>query len=255
MMIDEWGTQHARRLLFLPGAFSDPRWYTPTLETLARQWHTVAVTYDGYHEPFESSFTSVEQTAASVTAALVERGIEEVDVVYGLSLGGAVAHLIHACDRLRIGTLVLDAAIAPYRLPRWLTRLILLRDLAGFALLRRSTTVMKLAFPPERWLYPWEDEDSYGESAAFLARLTGETVRRCFDSVNNYAVPGVLPRRETRLHYIYGDREARARASDIAYFREAYPEITVTAIPDRDHGELATIGYREFAGVLEGLAR
>ncbi|MDO5734783.1 MAG: alpha/beta hydrolase [Eubacteriales bacterium] len=255
MIIREYGSQNSQKLLFLPGAFSDYDWYLPCIEALSENWHVFAVAYDGYHEPYEQSFTSVEDQAKRILDYFEEQNIEQLDLVYGLSLGGSVANLVYAYDRVKITTLVIDAGISPYDYPYFLTRLILLRDVLGVRMMRHSKLLVKLAFPPERWLYPWEDEDSYAETLVFMKRLSNKSIRNCFHSANNYEMPELMPKNDTKIYYIYGDLEAKSRAGDIKFFRKTYPQAEFREIPNREHGELVTIGYLDFIQLIDEITK
>ncbi|MDO5714860.1 MAG: alpha/beta hydrolase, partial [Tissierellia bacterium] len=91
MVIKEYGREHDKKLLFLPGAFSNDSWYFPILELFGERWHTFVVIYDGYHEPYEKSFVGVEDSANKIVDFFKRRDIHGFDMVYGLSMGGAIA--------------------------------------------------------------------------------------------------------------------------------------------------------------------
>ncbi|MDO5715730.1 MAG: alpha/beta hydrolase, partial [Tissierellia bacterium] len=91
MIIKEYAMEHKKKLLFLPGAFSHDSWYSPCINLLSKKWHTFVVIYDGYHEPYEKSFVSVEDTAKEIVNFFQRKDIHGFDMVYGLSMGGAIA--------------------------------------------------------------------------------------------------------------------------------------------------------------------
>ncbi|MDO5718990.1 MAG: alpha/beta hydrolase [Tissierellia bacterium] len=254
MYIKEYGIENEKKMLFLPGAFSDYSWYIPVVELLSEQWHIFLVIYDGYHEPYEKSFISVEHTIDEIIDFIEKKYDQEFDIVYGLSMGGAIANLIYAYDRLKINTLIIDGGVSPYRLPYILTRLILMRDILGMKILRSSKKIMKMAFPPDRWLYPWEDEEeAYDESIRFMNRLSHDTIKNCFDSCNNYTMPDELPKNDTKIYLLYGELERKDMALDIKYFRKIYPKAIYEEFADTDHGELSTIKYKEFMKFISSI--
>ncbi|MDO5755283.1 MAG: alpha/beta hydrolase [Tissierellia bacterium] len=251
MQIKEYGCGNEKTMLFLPGAFSNYSWYLPAIQALSKTWHVYLVVYDGYHEPFDQSFQSVEKSAENIIGFFKEKKIHDLDLVYGLSLGGSTANLIYAFDQLRIKYLVIDGGIAPYELPYFVTRLILFRDVLGIKMIRRNTKLIKMAFSPDRWLYPWEDETSYEETKSFLNKLSDDTIKNCFDSCNNYKMPDPLPVNDTKIYYLYGELEKKARAFDIDYFHKIYPQARFRAFHDMEHGELSTIQYEKFLSVID----
>ncbi|MDO5714707.1 MAG: hypothetical protein Q4Q07_09775 [Tissierellia bacterium] len=252
MLIQELGMNNKKKALFFPGGFTDFNWYKPIMELLSERWHTFGVMYDGYYEPFEHSFTSVEDIAHNVLDYFKQKEIVDFDLVYGFCMGGSMANLVYASNQLHIKTLIIDAGISPYELPHFLTRLILLRDVLGIKIVRSSKKLLKMVYSPDRWLYPWEEEEeAYDEIQNFMKKLSNETIRNGFDSTNNYKMPKTLPHNNTKMYYLYGDLEKKERAWDIDYFRKTYPQMSFKEMENREHGELVTIGYQECIKVID----
>lgn len=252
MLIKEFGVENKKKLLFLPGAFTDYISYIKAVELLSEKWHVFLVVYDGHYEPFENSFTTLEDIAERLS----KTDIVKFDLVYGFCMGGAIANLLYSYDQFKIDTLIIDAGISPYQLPHILTRLILLRDVLGIKMIRRSKKLVKIAFPPERWLYPWEkEEEVYSEIIAFLNRLTNETIRNCFDSTNNYNMPKDLPNNDTKIYYLYGELEKKQRDWDIKFFRKTYPQAIFKEFRNREHGELVVMGYKELVKFIDEIVK
>ncbi|MDO5725903.1 MAG: hypothetical protein Q4P29_06370 [Tissierellia bacterium] len=247
MKIKEYGIENKRRLLFLPGSLSDISWYENSIELLKRDFHIFAIIYDGYHKPYNESFETVEKTVNELTEYFKEREIFEFDTVYGLSMGGGIANLLYATDEFKIKNLIMDGGITPYQLPWILTRFILLRDIIGLWLLRRSKRILKAFFPSEHWILEGEDEDEYyDEIHEYLNTISFKTMVNCFDSCNNYSMPKNFPNNETKIYYIYGELEKKERAWDIDYIKKTYPKAAFKEIKNMEHGELSTIRPREF---------
>ncbi|MDO5755284.1 MAG: hypothetical protein Q4P28_03530 [Tissierellia bacterium] len=255
MIIREDGRTHEKKLLFFPGGFSDYQWYRPSIEKLSENYHVFSVIYDGYYEPFEPSFPRVEQLAEKVIRYFEQKNHTNFDIIYGFCLGGSIANLIYASGKIATKTLIVDAGIMPYELPYFITRIILLRDVFGMKILRRSKTLIKTLFPPERWLPPGEgEEEYYDEIYKFLNHLSSDTIKNGFDSCNNYKIPDPLPVNDTKIYYLYGELEKKARAWDMDYFKKIYPDGKLMEIPDCEHGEFCMMKSLAFRDKIKELA-
>lgn len=247
MEIKEYGIKNKKKFLFFPGSMSHYSWYLPAVNLLKEDWHVYILSYDGYDEPYDISFKSVEDTIKKLTEYFKERNILEFDIVYGLSMGGSMANLLYALDEFNINTVIMDGGITPYELPRILTRLILFRDVLMIRILRSSLSLIKKVFSEDRWLIPGEDsEEYYGEIKEYLNKISVETIRNSFDSCNNYDMPEKLPKNDTKFFYIYGEYERKDRDWDIKYIEKIYPNAVFKEIPDCEHGELCAVRPKQF---------
>lgn len=255
MRIIDYGGHERKRLLFFPAAFTDITWYEDTFAQLQKKWHLYVVVYDGYEPPFAKHFTSVEQTVNEVVDACKGLHIDDFDVVYGLSMGGAMANRLHALAVFSIKTLVLDGAITPYQLPKPLCRLILWRDYEGFRLLRKNPRLLQKMFPADHWLAPNEEASAYyAKIQTYMQKLSLTTIWRSFDSCNNYAMPQQMPAGATSIFYLYGAYEKRARAWDRAYIKRIYPQTTFVELANCEHGELAMMQGEHLLQLLKRMA-
>ena len=82
---------------------------------------------------------------------LAQRGIGALWGLYGVSMGGAVALRLLADGKIPVRTCVLDAAITPYRAPRWLTRGFSLRNYLVIHFAQRHLALIRRAFPSQRF--------------------------------------------------------------------------------------------------------
>ena len=128
MRIHEFGTEHEKTVLLLHSACLSWRMFCPAVERLQTQYHLIIPALPAHDPDEKTPYTSVEDIAAEVSGWLAQRGIGALWGLYGVSMGGAVALRLLADGKLPVRTCVLDAAITPYRAPRWLTRGFSLRN-------------------------------------------------------------------------------------------------------------------------------
>ena len=128
MRIHEFGTEHEKTVLLLHSACLSWRMFQPAAERLQTQYHLIIPALPAHDPDEKTPYTSVEAIAAELGDWLEQRGISALWGLYGVSMGGAVALRLLADGKVAVRTCVLDAAITPYRAPRWLTRGFSLRN-------------------------------------------------------------------------------------------------------------------------------
>lgn len=211
-------------------------------EILACSYHVVLVSVPGHDPKTNEEFTSVEQIAEEIEAALIEIGCPSPDMLYGLSMGGGIAIRMLADRRLKIRHAVIDGGITPYELPWFVTRLILIKDFLMTELGKHSRKALSLAFPAE-------DYTQEGVDRMFLTlqHMTKKTIWRVYDSTDNYSMPAVFPALDTVIEYWYGEKEEKERKLDIQYVKKHIPGVRFRKLPGMKHGQYVTTQPEIFA--------
>ena len=248
MTIHEFGEAQGKTLLFFPGSCTPTESYIPVAERLAKKYHVLLVTPDG-HNPLErTDFISVEKTVDVTLSWLQAKGIRHLDAVYGLSFGGGMAIRLLTMQRIPVVRAIIDAGTAPYLYPKWLCKLICIRDFLMAKLCFASLTAMKAAFPPERFATnPKNWKPEYQELRVFLKTFSSRTVWNIFWSANNYKVPKAAPPMETVIQFWVGTEEWGSRFRDLKWYQNYLPQMEVVRIPGMMHGELVTMHPDAFA--------
>ena len=147
MKIYEFGTDHAKTFVMFP-CTAEPWWvFRASAEAMARDYHVYLVMADG-HDETGTEFVSLEKNAADAAKMLRQRSISRIDAMYGVSMGGATAIRFLATENMPVDRAIIDAGITPYPYPRFLCRLIALKDWCMIMLGTKSMTMMKVAAPP-----------------------------------------------------------------------------------------------------------
>ena len=175
---------------------------------------------------------------------LAQRGIGALWGLYGVSMGGAVALRLLADGKIPVRTCVLDAAITPYRAPRWLTRGFSLRNYLVIHFAQRHLALIRRAFPSQ----------SFGQAAVedvctILGRMDRRNVWHVFDSCFNYPLPKQLCT-AARVSYWYGSKEYFQRALDIRHVRRLLPKTVFVPFPNCAHAEFVSGQLEAFAAQL-----
>ena len=248
MNVYEYGAEHPRTLLMFQ-CTAEPWWaLEPAATCLARDFHVFLAAAEGHDPAEQSDFVSVEKYVDDAVRYVKDKGIVRLDAVYGLSMGGACVLRLLAIRALPVEKAIVDAGITPYPYPKWLCRLIAVRDYLMIRLATSSMWMMKLASPPERWTPPGEDPEAHYRKIFEFEKhhYSSKTIWNSFWSANNYAMPDQVPCVGTEIEYWYGEAEQRARKADIAYARRAFPQTTLRRMDGMAHGELAMVYPERF---------
>ena len=246
MVIHEFGNENERVMLMFPCAAEPWDAFEDAAKLLAARYRVVLVTPDG-HTPGEGTdFVSVEKTVDDAVAWLKAHGIVRLDALYGMSMGGGMAMHLLAWDKFPVKRVLIDAGTAPYTYPKWVCKLIGVRDYLEMKLAVRSRRVTEAAFPPERFTPEGCDPvQVYDGVMAFLRTLSNKTIWNVFWSANNYSVPDT-PRGRAELLFWVGADEWSSRFRDLKWARGYFPNMRVRTIPRMMHGEYVMIHPKDF---------
>lgn len=250
MNIYEFGLENDKSLVMIHGACMSWDMFQGSIDALKEDFHIFAVAVPGHDLTTNEEFTTVEDIADRIETELIARGLHEINVLYGLSMGGGFVIRMLADNRLRVDHAVIDAGITPYELPRPITRLILLRDFIMTEWGKHSKKALFLAFPPVKYT-----QEGIDYMYKVMRHMSAKTIWRVFDSTDNYAMPATFPSLDTRIEYWYGQDEKKARKLDIAWVRKHIPDVHFREIQGMDHGQYALMQPKRFAEDLRRIIR
>lgn len=101
-------------MVLLHGLLTPWQIWMPQICAFKDLYNIYAIALNAHTEEAASEFLSVSAEAEEITAFFVNNGIDTIDVLCGLSLGGKIAYEIWKNGRLHISNLVMDGApLAP----------------------------------------------------------------------------------------------------------------------------------------------
>ena len=170
-------------------------------------------------------------------------------VEYGrLSFGGGMVVRFLTTQDIPVDKAIIDAGTAPYRYPKWICKLIGVRDFLMLKLARSSVRLMEMAFPPERFARnPENAKREYEQIQRYLKGYSNRTIWNIFWSANNYAVPKAAPKLDTQIQFWVGTDEWGSRFRDLKWIKQYLPQIEVVKIPNMMHGEFVMMHPEAFA--------
>lgn len=239
MKVYEFGEENTKTFVMFQCA-AEPWWvFKASAEAMAGEYHVYLFIADG-HDEEGTDFVSIEKNVRDAAETLRKKGVSRVDMMYGVSMGGASVIRFLVTEDIPVDKAIIDAGITPYPYPKWVCRLIAVKDWIMMMLGTKSMAFMKLAAPPERWTPKGEEpEEHYRKIFDFEKNhFSSKTIYNVFWSTNNYSMPDPVPSVHTQIEYWYGEEEKKARKNDLAYTRKAYPQTVPREFKGLAHAEL-----------------
>lgn len=247
MTIHEFGTENKRVVVLIHPSLVMWDYFDYVIPLMQDRYHLIIPALPGYDEEVQGDFTSVEKIASELEKWLMEKGLLEIDCIYGCSMGGAIAARFLADNCVKARSAVMDGGITPYQLPWIATRFIAIRDflmvymgkLGGIKLLEKAFTSDEYS----------EEDLKYIEKV--LKFISAKTIWRTFESCNNYDMPEEIRTDCPHIEYWYAKTEEKDRKWDIGYIRTHFPGTEFRVFEDIGHGGLAALKPELLATELE----
>jgi len=254
MKVYEFGKENTKSFVMFQCA-AEPWWvFRASAEEMAKDCHVYLMIADG-HDELGTEFVSLEKYAKDAAVYLKTQGIDRIDAMYGVSMGGAAVIRFLATEDIPVDRAIIDAGITPYPYPRLICRLISVKDWIMVMLGTRSLRMMKLACPPERWTPQGEDpEEHYRALLKFYRQhYSAKTIYNVFWSTDNYSMPVSVPKVDTKIEYWYGEEEKRAREKehDIEFVSKTFPQTVFKEFKGLAHAELVMMFPERFAAEVK----
>lgn len=210
MLLHEFGKENKKTIVMIHGLAMSWDIFLNTIKELENEFHIFAVAVPGFDLDSNNEFTSVENVCSQIEDALIKEGFGEIDILYGLSMGGGIAIRMLADNQIDFKNAIIDAGITPYEMPYIFTRFMLVKDVCTTILGKYSYLLLKLAFPTSKYT-----ETVTRTMYQVLQHMTIRTCVNAYDSTDNYKMPDQFPHIETKIHYWYGANEKKERKLDL----------------------------------------
>lgn len=97
-------------IVLIHGVLTPWQIWTPQITAFKEQYNVYAIALNAHTEDTASDFISVTAEAEEIIQYFIENGIDTINVLCGISLGGKIAHEIWKRGKITIHNLVLDGA-------------------------------------------------------------------------------------------------------------------------------------------------
>lgn len=253
MLFHEFGHENKRMVVLIHPSLVMWDYFEYVIPRMQDRYHLIIPALPGYDEDTSGDFTSVEQVATELADWLIEKGYTEISCIYGCSMGGSIVARFLSDNRVKVQSSVMDGGITPYRLPRFITRLIAIRDFMMVYMGKLGgTRLLEKAFTSDKYA---EDDLKYLHKV--LRFISAKTIWCTFESCNNYDMPKVIQTDCSCVEYWYAKTEEKARKWDIKFIGKHFPQTVFRAFKEVGHGGLAILKpellVSELERVIEGL--
>lgn len=106
MQAIEFGKEHGRKIVLIPGNMMSWRQFNNVIPILEKDFHVIAVSTDGYDE--KSEFTTTEKSAESIDKYIADHLDSHIDLVFGESFGSATAGMMFHRQKVKIDSLIMS---------------------------------------------------------------------------------------------------------------------------------------------------
>ena len=235
MTFHEFGKDNEKIIILIHPSIVMWDYFEYVIPLLERDYHLIVPSLPGYNPDRKDNFTSVEEIASDIEVWLKNRGIKEVECVYGCSMGGSIVTRMLANARVIIKHAVIDGGIAPYKLPWIVTRIIAVKDFLLISLGKvGGIKILEKAFSTDTL-----SEEDIKYAAKVLKMISYKTIWRTFESCNNYSMPMIVKEVCPCIEYWVAEAEVKDRKADISYIKKVFPKTKFRLIKNVGHGGLA----------------
>ena len=232
MRIHTYGEKDAPVIIMLPGSFCNADTMANIITRLERDFHILAVDYNGQYAGSEKPFTSRRGEAEEVIRCLREQSMTSVALVYGQSMGGEMG--MELLSQLKKNGFEVRAAFfdgGPF-----------LRGKTLEEALREPTIVKFSSGKPERY------SNMLGPICRNAAYMSDETLEREADACVTFDFPAMDRDFQKRLTFFYSKEESAwhfcHRKLKKAYPYAQYKLLRPCGISRRAFGGILLLAFR-----------
>ena len=244
MEFHSYGDKANPTLLLLPGLGVSHEIFLPLVQLLKDRFHIVTADIDGFLLGKPSRFTSVDDQAAQVNWYVQEHFDGELDVAYGLSLGGKILSRMMERGDIVISHAIMDAApLLP--LPKWSVGPLRYYQAFNVWTCYHWTGFWRRVFHSHYFDVLLDEVKKVFPSDKTRAVLEG------YKSVYTNKLESISG---PDIHYWYGTLEAFVAKPQVEHLKKLCPDVHVQVFPKSNHGQLLVDHPDEVARRIKELA-
>lgn len=241
MKIHEFGEPGRGNIVIIPGECMPWELFSDAVNELSGRFRVYAVSVPGHDMTSDEEYTSVGDVASRIGLTLARYGVSRIDMLYGFSLGGALALRFIADGSIPVAHAVIDAGTTPRPKQGLLDRLLAPQDPLRRA--KYSRAALDRVFPPQKINAAYADK-----IYLLMQRMSDNTLDRIFRSMRGYELPEKSGFPDCVIEYWYGGEEEERLKDDIAYVSANIPGVILRRIGGMCHGEYVLGCSSQFAG-------
>lgn len=248
MQFHVFGKRQNPRVVLIHGMQTPWQIWTAQVTHFCENYCVIVPALSGHEEEAASEFISLEKEARQIEDYCLQDHGRELYAVCGLSMGGAIAHILWKNQKLRIRNLVMDGApLVPYGglMRKIMTRQYLTITRKSRKRDRRTLENFKKFFLPEKYL------DSFLKIAD---HMDDQTVKNIVSALSRSQLKSGIPVEETNIVYIHGTRanEFLSKKSS-RRLRRLYPKSLIICFKGDAHCQKAIYAPEAWLQAVENV--
>ena len=237
MIVKEFGKEHARTLVLIPGNMMSWRQFEHVIPLLEKDYHVIAVSTDGYDGTGETIFTTASASAEKLEAYIRTELNSRVDLIFGESFGCATAGTLFHRKQVQADALIMSGPqyMSLGIFSGFVTKVI---PRSQFRLYGKIQNRKKLPFLLKLYTRT-DDEALLRQFSAVPENISLETLQNCakeslalYKEIDRYA-----PDPDAKVAVWYGAREPNMKKA-VQKLRRAFPGLEEHPFPGYGHGEI-----------------
>ena len=237
MHVQEFGKENSRKIVLVPGNMMSWRQFEHVIPLLAKDFHVITVSTDGYDGTGETTFTTSAASAEKLEAYIRDHLDSHVDMIFGESFGSATAGTLFHRQRVQADSLILSG-------PQYMS----LGIFNGFVTKVIPHNQYRLYNKIQgRKKLPWllklytriDDESLLAQFSATPKNITLQTLQNCAkEGLQLYRdIDAYAPDPEAKVAVWYGEKEPNMKKA-VKKLRRAFPAMEVHPFEGLGHGEI-----------------
>lgn len=221
MKIHTFGSYTNPKMLLIHGVLTPWQIWSEQIEYFSKSYYVIVPALDAHTVESPSEFNSIAEQAEKIESYCLENSIEKLDVVCGISMGGAIANILWGNQKIRIDTIIFDGApLCPA--PKLIENLMIksYTDIIHNSKARNPKTLenFKRNFLPENHL------ESYLKIAE---NMSDSSIINIITSVCKSKLCTTAPQ-DTKILFIHGTKSNESIAKKSAkLIKKYYPDVTI----------------------------
>ena len=237
MEVQEFGKEHNRKIVLIPGNMMSWRQFEHLIPLLEKDYHVIAVSTDGYSGTGETTFTTSLASAEKLEAYIRDHLGGHVDLILGESFGSATAGTLFHRQCVQADSLILSG---PQYMNLGIFNSFVTKVIPRNHYRLYSKIQNKKKLPWLLKLYTRSDDESLlAQFSATPKNITLQTLQNCAkEALQLYrAIDGYTPDPNARIAVWYGAKEPNMKKA-VQKLKRAFPTLDVHSFEGFGHGEI-----------------
>ena len=242
----EFGNSENKKIMLIHGFQVPWQVWKPQIDYFSQKYYVIVPILHGHNPIEKSTLISVQKEVQDIEKYYIEHYGDRIFAVCGMSMGGSIASVLWANDKLHIEKLFLDGA--PLVRQNKMLTVLLVNQYISLTHKTRQRDVKTLN-KCEKTFIPKQYMQSFLE---MMDAMSNETIQNGVTSVGQFQLPKNLKRDNLDVIYYHGTTLNEMVAKKSAkYLQQHYPQAKIVCLKGYNHGELVLRHPEQYIKIVE----